>query len=217
MLQEQSAANLVEQMKWRYAVKKFDSNKKIPANEWSALEESLILTPSSYGMQPWKFFIIQKKELMEKLSAASYNQSQVKDCSHLLVIGVLKKMNEAYVDKYIHRMASVRNQALESLLKFKDMLVKDLVNGPRSHDLQGWASRQAYIALGNFMTSAALIGVDTCPLEGIQAAEYDKLLELQNSEYTTSVACAAGYRASDDKYSQSAKVRFKHEDVLVHI
>lgn len=212
-----TTANLLESLQWRYATKKFDPNRTIDVEIWSALEESLVLTPSSYGLQPWKFLIVTNPEIKEKLKPLSWNQAQVTDCSHYVVFTIKKNLAAADVDRFVARTAEVRGVAVESIKGYRDMMVGDVVQGPRSLTVNEWATRQAYIALGNFMTSAALLGVDTCPMEGIDPGKYDRLLGLPEKGFATVVACAAGYRAEDDKYATLAKIRFSPEEVIEYI
>jgi nitroreductase len=141
----------------------------------------------------------------------------VADASHLVVFAVKEKMDEAHVDRFIARMAEVRSVPAASLEGYRNMMVSDVVRGPRSAWSKEWAARQAYIALGNFMTSAALLGIDTCPMEGIDPAKYDEILGLAGSGYATVVACPAGYRAEGDKYASLAKVRFEPRDIFHHV
>jgi nitroreductase len=206
--------NLIEALNWRYAVKKFDANKTINEKTWKALEESLILTPSSYGLQPWKFIVITDLATKQKLTPVSWNQKQVEDCSHMVVFAVKEKMDEAHVQSFIEATAKVRGIDASTLEGYKKMMVGDVVNGARGKVSFEWAARQAYIALGNFMTSCAMIGVDTCPMEGIDPAKYDEILGLVGSGWKTVVACPAGYRAADDKYASAKKVRFPSEKVI---
>lgn len=212
-----TTANLLESLQWRYATKKFDPNKTIAAETWNALEESLVLTPSSYGLQPWKFLVITNPEIKAQLKPLSWNQAQVTDCSHYVVFAIKKNLAAADVDRFVARTAEVRGVEVESIKGYRDMMVSDVVQGPRSLTANEWAARQVYIALGNFMTSAALVGVDTCPMEGIEPGKYDRLLGLPEKGFATMVACAAGYRSEDDKYATLAKVRFSSEEVIEHI
>ena len=205
---------LLEALRWRYATKMFDSSKKIPADVWSALEESLVLTPTSYGLQPYKFFVVQDPAKRAALLSHSWGQAQVVDCSHFVVFVARTEMKEADVDRLIRRTCEVRNVPRESLEMYRGMMLKDIVNGPRGKVAHEWAARQAYIALGNFMTSCAMLGVDTCPLEGLVPAEYDRILNLEGSGYKTVVACAAGYRAADDKYARREKVRYEKRELV---
>ncbi|MGD1899353.1 MAG: NAD(P)H-dependent oxidoreductase [Phormidesmis sp.] len=209
-----SPNDLLAQLNWRYATKQFDPTKLIADDVWETLEDSLVLTPSSYGLQPWLFLIIKSSEIKEQLKPLSWNQNQITDCSHLVVFAIKKNLTVADVDRFIESTATTRGDSVESLSGYRNMIVSDVVYGPRSFNVNEWAARQAYIALGNFMTSAAVIGVDTCPLEGIDPAGYDKVLELQPEGFATVVACAAGYRSDDDKYADLKKVRYPKSDVL---
>ncbi|MCY7392314.1 MAG: NAD(P)H-dependent oxidoreductase [Leptolyngbyaceae cyanobacterium CAN_BIN12] len=205
---------LIERLNWRYATKKFDSSKTIPTDVWAALEESLVLTPSSYGLQPWKFLVVTSPDLKAQLQPLSWNQAQVGDCSHFVVFTIKKNLTAEYIDDFVARTAEVRQAEPESLAGYRKVMVSDVVYGARSLTVNEWATRQTYIALGNFMTCAALLGVDTCPMEGIEPANYDKVLGLPEKGYATVVACAAGYRAEDDKYASLAKVRFAKSEVI---
>lgn len=198
---------------WRYATKQFDASKFIPEETWLALEHSLVLTPSSFGLQPWKFIVVRDPALRERLKAASWGQSQVTDCSHHVVFAIRTDVDEAFVDANLQRMAEVRGVSVESLAGFKKVVMGFL---PKV-DLAEWATRQVYIALGNFMTSAAFAGVDTCPMEGIDPAQYDTLLDLPSRKLKCVVACAAGYRSEEDKYAALPKVRFLNHYVIEHI
>lgn len=207
-------ADLIEHLNWRYATKSFDATKTIPAEIWTALEDALVLTPSSYGLQPWKFLVITNQEILEQLRPLSWNQSQVTDCSHYVVFTIKKNLTAEHVDRFVDRTAEVRGQSVESIAGYRNMMVSDVVHGPRSFNVNEWATRQTYIALGNFMTSAAMLGVDTCPMEGIEPNKYDKALGLHEKGFATVVACAAGYRSADDKYADLKKVRFPKAEMI---
>lgn len=209
-----TTTDLLEHLNWRYATKQFDASKKIPSEIWTALEDSLVLTPSSYGLQPWKFLIITSSELKEQLKPLSWNQSQVTDCSHYVVFTIKKNITAEHVDLFVARTAELRGGTIEAISGYRNMMVSDVIEGARSFNVNEWATRQVYIALGNFMTSAALLGVDTCAMEGIEPVKYDKLLGLAAKGYSAVVACAAGYRAEEDKYAALAKVRFPKSEVL---
>lgn len=207
---------LIEALEWRYAAKKFNAGKKIDEKTWSMLEKALVLTPSSYGLQPWKFIIVQNQGIKDQLRAVSWNQSQVSDCSHHVVFVIKEKMDEAHITHFIEQTAKVRGMEASTMDGYKKMMIGDLVTGPRSKIISEWAARQAYIALGNFMTAAAVVGVDTCPLEGIDPVKYDDILGLTGTGWKTVCACPAGYRAEDDKYATAKKVRFEASEVIVH-
>ena len=208
---------VVEALTWRYATKAFDPSRKIPQEDWAALEQSLILAPSSYGLQPWKFLVITEPTLRERLKAHSWNQRQVTECSHFVVFAAALDITEPDVQRWVARMAEMRGIPQESLRAYKEIMVGDLVKGPRHAWIKEWTARQAYIALGTLMTAAALLGIDTCPMEGIDPAQYDAVLGLPAAGYRALCACAAGYRAADDKYAALPKVRYNPADVVQHI
>ncbi|MBI3294422.1 MAG: NAD(P)H-dependent oxidoreductase [Deltaproteobacteria bacterium] len=212
-----NAQSLIGSLEWRYAVKKFDPIKRLSEVEWRALRQALVLTPSSYGLQPWRFLHVSNRDLLKKLTPASWNQNQVEDCSHFLVFCGLKTFGEDHINTFIKRVAEVRRQQPESLENYRKMMVKDLVVAGRSKMIEQWASNQIYIALGNLMTSAAALGIDTCPMEGIEPEKYDQILGLPDQGLKTIVACAVGFRSHDDKYAMALKVRFKETDVVKEV
>ncbi len=208
---------LIAALEWRYATKVFDAAAKIPAHVWTALEKTLVLTPTSYGLQPYKFLVVQDAAIRAALLPHSWGQKQVVDCSHYVVFLARTEMKEADVTRFIERQAQVRHTPVEKLTNYRDMILSDVVNGPRGKAAHEWAARQAYIALGNAMTAAAILGVDACPMEGIAPAEYDQILKLEGSGYKTVVALALGYRAANDKYATLAKVRYETKDLIQHV
>jgi nitroreductase len=212
-----SPESLVAALNWRYATKKFDPTKKIPGAVWDALEQALILAPSSMGLQPWKFIVVTNQAVKEQLVAASYKQTQMADCSHLVVFAVHKNIGGPHVDKYLDRVSAVKEVTRESLAGFGKMITGNLANAAKEGRLDAWQTHQVYIALGQFMTAAAVLGVDTCPMEGIENARYDEILGLKEGDYATVVACPAGYRAYGDKYAAARKVRFEAKDVIVRV
>ncbi len=211
MLSHQQISN---QLNWRYATKRFDPSRKITFRDWQLLADSLRLAPSSYGLQPWKFILVQTPELRQKLQTVSRNQTQVTDCSHYVVICFRRSLDENDIQKHISNIANVRNVSLDSLSEYKKGAITSLIHGPRAKSLDSWAQRQAYIAMGFLMMNAALMEIDTCPMEGIDPTAYEELLGLQGSPYGVVAAVAIGYRSPDDKYAQLKKVRFSHDQVF---
>ena len=212
-----SPQQLLEALNWRYATRKFDAKRSIPAAEWNALEQSLILSPSSVGLQPWKFLVVTDPAVKERLMAAAWHQVQVVECSHFVVFAVRRNLGSDHVQRHLERMAEVRGVAIESLDKFRAMIVGNLEKARTEGRLDTWQSHQLYIALGQFVASAALLGVDTCPMEGFEPPKFDEILRLTGTEFTSVVACAAGYRVAEERYAMLKKVRFKPEDVVVRI
>lgn len=212
-----SASQLVHALQWRYATRKFDPAKKIPAEIWSALEQSLVLAPSSIGLQPWKFIVVTDAATKTRLMAAAWNQAQCVDCSHFVVLAVRKNLGADHVDKHVARMAEVREVSRETLAGFEKMAIKNLDQARADGRLDTWQTHQIYIALGQLLASAAVLGIDTCPMEGFAPEKFDEILGLAGTDFASVVACAAGYRLPGDKYAAMKKVRFKTEDVVVRI
>ena len=208
---------LIHQLQWRYATKQFDPRRKIGAEDWAVLEEALVLTPSSFGLQPWKFIVITDQAVKEELVPVSWGQRQPADCSHLVVFAIKKNLGEAEIDAFLKRIAEVRKVPVESLGGYRDFMVGSIIKGMDAAARNGWAERQVYIAVGNFLTSAALLGIDACPMEGIDRAKYDEILGLEKLGLSAIVAAAAGYRAAGDKYAAQQKVRFPKDQVILHI
>ncbi|MEO6005804.1 MAG: NAD(P)H-dependent oxidoreductase [Opitutus sp.] len=208
---------LVEALQWRYATQKFDVTKIIDAETWTALEHALVLSPSSIGLQPWKFFVVTDPAVKARLRPAAWNQAQVTDCSHFVVFVVRKNLGAEHVDRHLERMVEVRGVERDTLKRFGEMAIKNLETARVEGRLDTWQTHQVYIALGSFIASAAVLGVDTCAMEGFEPAKFDDVLGLTGSEYATVVACAAGYRAADDPRALHKKVRFKTDDVIVRV
>lgn len=207
----------LEQLNWRYATKKFDSSKKISEASWKTLEQSLVLSPSSFGLQPWKFFVIRNPEVRQKLLEHSWGQTPVINASHLVVFAIKNNINHSDVDRHIQRMAEVQQTDPDNLAGFGNVVKKFLDQPPFPLDVNKWAAKQVYIALGFFMTCAAMLKIDTLPMEGFIPAKYDEVLKLKQQGYSSVVVCAAGYRADDDKYATTPKVRFPTDQVVEYI
>ena len=207
----------LNQLHWRYATKKFNPDKKISESAWITLEQSLVLSPSSFGLQPWKFFVIRNSQMRQKLLEHSWGQTPVINASHLVVFAIKNNINDTDVDRHIQRMAEVQDVAPENLEGFGNVVKGFLRKPPFPLDINEWAAKQAYIALGFFMTCAAMLEIDTLPMEGFIPAKYDEILDLNSKGYSSVVVCAAGYRADDDKYALKPKVRFPSEEVVQYI
>ena len=200
-------AELVAALRWRYATKKFDPARTIPAPTWEALVDSLILTPSSYGLQPWRFVIVDDPAVKRTLRAVSWNQAQVEECQHHVVFLARDAHTEADADRLVAATAHARGSSVDSLARFRAMLVKHGA-GHTPERILAWATNQVYIALGQFMLACAQLRVDACPMEGIDHVAYDRILDLQDSGFRTIVACSVGYRMPDDTYASLPKVRY---------
>ena len=211
-----SSDTLLNALQWRYATKAFDANRQIDASTWASLEQALVLTASSYGLQPWKFLVITDASIRSELRPHSWNQSQISDCSHLVVLLKKRTITASDADRLIEAIAQARGIETNVLAGYRQMIQVDLIDGPRSQIIGQWAANQVYIALGNLLSSAALLGVDTCAIEGFSPSDYDRILGLESNDYQSCVVCACGYRSSDDKYAGLAKVRYPASDLIEH-
>ena len=210
-----NANQWIEQLKWRYATKVFDKTKKIDSELWSKVEESLLLTPSSFGLQPWKFIVVTDDAIKKSLLPHSWGQPQVTDCSHLVVLAARSPLTDIEVTEFIQSTADTRSIPAESLEEYKGMMLGFLSRMDDDARTR-WAKNQVYIALGQLMSTAAVLGIDACPMEGITPPEYDKILGLKEQGYTTTLACPLGYRSADDKYASLAKVRYSADKLIEH-
>jgi nitroreductase len=205
-------------LEWRYATKAFDAARKIPAETWNTLERALVLSPSSFGLQPYKFLVITDDALRARLMPATWGQKQVVDCSHYVVFTARTSLAAEHIDAFINRIAEVRGITADSLKAYREMMNGSLITGGTlSKMIPEWAARQAYIAIGNLMTSAAVLGVDACPIEGFEPDKYDDILQLRSGGFASVVCCALGYRATTDKYATLPKVRFPEAQLVQHI
>lgn len=208
---------IIQTLNWRYATKKFDRDRQISAEDWQALEQSLVLSPSSFGQQPWKFFVIRNPDLRQQLQQHAWDQSQVVDASHLVVLASKKDVNNDDVDRYIERVMDVRQMPREKLAGMEQAIKGFLQDPPFPLDPEAWSTRQVYLALGFFIYSAALLGIDACPIEGFKPDKFDAMLQLADKGYAAKVLCAVGYRSAEDKLASMAKVRYETGEIVEYI
>lgn len=209
--------SILQQLRWRYAVKTFDSSRKIPAETMKTIEQALVLAPSSYGLQPWKFLVITDPAVRAKLKAVSWNQSQITDASHLVVL-CRKHLSAADVDAFVNRIVDVRKSPRDALKGLSDMMHGSVANPANlpGGSMETYTRSQVYIALGVLLSTAAMLGIDACPMEGFDPKQYDSILNLPPNLHA-SVVCTLGYRSSTDWLANLPKVRFEANDVITHI
>jgi nitroreductase len=208
-------SKIIEDLNWRYACKEFDTTKKITDEDFDILLESLRLTPSSFGLQPWKFVIVENPKLREELVTASWNQRQVVEASHLIVLCAPTVLDEKFVTDYIAHTATTRGQEVSELDGYKKMLMMIPNKTPEAQ--MTWSKNQIYIAIGNLMTVCASMRIDSCPMEGFQPAKYDEILGLTEMGLTSALVLPVGYRSENDKYSGLSKVRYSKEELVITI
>ena len=157
--------DILEKLEWRYAVKKFDPQKKLSEEQFQNLLKTLCLAPSSYGLQPWRFVVVKDPKVRARLKEKSWNQSQIVDASHLIVFSCVNTMDDAYVDHYLDRVVQVRGGNRSALEGFGNVM-KSFLKNLSDVERRVWMEKQVYLALGTLLTSCAVLGIDACPLEG---------------------------------------------------
>ncbi|RRJ63761.1 NAD(P)H-dependent oxidoreductase [Paenibacillus oralis] len=203
---------------FRHATKEFDPTKKIAAEDFNFILETARLSPSSVGLEPWKFVVVQNPDLREQLRAVSWGaQGQMPTASHLVLI--LARKDARYDSDYFwQQMTGVKQIPADNVKnmmgRYQEFQEGDFKLMESERALFDWASKQTYIALGNMMTSAALIGIDSCPIEGFDRDSVDAILReeglLENDQYGISVMAAFGYRVKAPR----PKTRREADDVI---
>ncbi|ADV50873.1 nitroreductase [Cellulophaga algicola DSM 14237] len=204
----------IDSLQWRYAVKKFDATKLLSETKIDLLKEAFNLTATSYGLQPIKLVVVHNKELQENLVAHSYNQQQVAQASHLLVLCIETDISEAYIRNYFNLIKKIRNTSDEILMPFQDSLISSF-SKMSGEEKKAWAIKQAYLALGNLLTVCALEKIDACPMEGFIPSKYDELLGIEDMNLTSVLVLPVGYRAVDDFFATLPKVRKPLATVII--
>ena len=208
--------NSIENLKWRYAVKKFDENKSLTETQINTLKEAFNLTATCYGLQPVKMVVINNKDIQKELVTHSWNQAQVAQASHLLVLCIPKNYTQKEVDNYFELVKDIRNTPDEILNPFKEMLTGSIASKTQE-ELTNWNKNQAYIALGNLMTVAANERIDSCPMEGFVPERYNEILGLDKHNLTSVLVLPVGFRADDCFMKDLKKVRRKTEEVIIEL
>ncbi len=210
------ASKILEQLEWRYATKKFDESKKLSEEKLSTLKEAFNLTATSYGLQPLKLVVVSNPEKIKELVPMSYNQGQVGNASNILVICTETKVDEKYIRNYFDLVEKTRNTPRDVLSSFEEFLVSDF--GKKTQDeIDVWAAKQAYLAIGNLLTVCAVEEIDACPIEGFVPSQYDEYLQLTEKGLKSVLVLAVGYRAEDDMFSEMKKVRKGVENMVIEI
>jgi len=208
--------NIIDSLNWRYATKKFDSNRKLSKNQVNTLKNAFNLTASSYGLQPIKLIVISNKEIKNNLLESSLNQQQVIQCSHLLVICVETDIDESYIELYFKRVVDIRKTSPKVLESFKNSIINEF-NDMSNTSIINWSINQAYLALGNLMTVCSVEEIDSCPMEGFLPEKYDEILDLKTKNLKSVLVMPVGYRSVDDQFSSFKKVRKDINDNTIEL
>ncbi|GAB1858309.1 NAD(P)H-dependent oxidoreductase [Flavobacteriaceae bacterium MHTCC 0001] len=206
----------ISQLKWRYATKKFDSTKILSPQKLDILKQAFNLTATSYGLQTIKMLLIEDKALRKTLVKPAFNQSQVVDASHLLVLCIQKNILSEDVVTYYNNIKSIRATPENILKPYRENLIETIAK-MSIEERQLWSTKQAYIALGNLMTVCAIEAIDACPMEGFLPDTFDDILNLKEKELKSVLLLPVGYRAEDDMFSEFKKVRKPLEEAVIEI
>lgn len=209
-------SDIIENLKWRYAVKKFDDSKILAEEKINILKDAFNLTATSYGLQPYKLVVLSNKKTQNQLVKHSWNQQQIGQASHLFIITVPKQISTIEVDEYFKLVQEIRNTPDNIIEPFKKMLSNSISN-KSDEELFHWMKNQAYLALGNLMTVAANEKIDSCPMEGFSPEKYDEVLGLDSLNLKSVLVLAVGIRAEDCFMKDSQKVRKKPEDIIIDL
>lgn len=208
--------SLIEKLNWRYATKKFDHTKKLSPAQLDELLKAVHLSPSSAGLQPYKIIVVGDPATRQKLREAANGQPQLTDASQIVIFASETNVDAEYVKSYIDHIAETRQIGRENLEGFEQAINGNVSNLTAEQKIT-WSHKQTYIALGVLLTAAAELGIDACPMEGFNAAQFDEILGLKGKGLTTAVIAAIGFRADDDGYSKLIKVRRPAEEIFIHI
>ncbi|MCB2209013.1 MAG: NAD(P)H-dependent oxidoreductase [Bacteroidetes bacterium] len=197
---------LLKNLRWRYATKRFDTSKKVSTNDLAKLKEAIQLSVSSYGLQLYKVLIIQDMELREELKPVSWNQNQITEASHLIVFCNYTDVNSFDIEEFIQTTSDIRGIDYEKLKGYGDFINSKL--DEKSDDQKrNWLERQPYIALANLLMASAELKIDACPMEGFESEKYNEILGLNESGLNACVIAAIGYRSPEDQSHKFPKIR----------
>tara|TARA_R100000935_G_scaffold58693_1_gene97060 strand:+ start:9845 stop:10477 length:633 start_codon:yes stop_codon:yes gene_type:complete len=206
----------IENLNWRYATKKFDASKKVSKEDLENLLEATALSASSYGLQPYEILVVEDAAMRSKLQPAAWGQSQITEASHLIVLANQSTFGEELVDDYLNNVSETRGIPSNDLQGYSDFMKSKLM--PLSESAKAtWTARQTYIALGNLLSAAADLKIDTCPMEGFDSAQFNEMLGLSKRGLNAAVLVAVGYRSKEDKTQHYKKVRKAKENLITHL
>ncbi len=209
-------SQFIENAKWRYATKKYDSNKKVSSEDLETLKQAISYTATSFGLEPYQVLIVQNPEIRNQLIEASWGQTIVAEASHLFVFASIINPDEKIIDAHFKNLIKIREIPSESVEGYKDFM-KNSVNRIPLEAKQIWTSKQTYLALGNLLNACAELKIDSTPMEGFVKEKYDEILGLTQLGLTASVICPVGYRHQDDATQHFKKVRKQFEKLFINI
>lgn len=206
--------NSIDQLKWRYATKKF-SSQKLPLSMLDKILEAANLTPTSYGLQAFKIIVIDDPDIREKLLPVSMNQDQITEASHLLVLCRYSDVGTNEIDAFAKRIGAAKNKTPEEIVAYSNKILNKIAAKKELGTFEAWLSHQVYIVLGCLLTTCAQLRIDSCPMEGFEPEKFDEILELDKHNLKSVVLLAVGFRAQTDTYQFRPKVRKNLEHLLI--
>ncbi|HZK92624.1 MAG TPA: NAD(P)H-dependent oxidoreductase [Prolixibacteraceae bacterium] len=206
--------DILSKLNTRYATKIFDPKKKVSEADMDKLLEAIRLSASSFGLQPYKVLVVEDPAIRAELRKAAWDQPQITDASALLVFAANFETSAETVDEFVDLVSHTRNIPKDALSGYSDMM-KGTIQSQNPEQIDTWVSKQAYIALGFGLVSAAVLDIDACPMEGFSPSDFDRILDINKLGLKSKVIMAVGYRSDEDKYQHLAKVRQKKEDLFI--
>jgi len=207
--------DIIKSMNWRYATKTFDPKKSVSKEDLMTILVSARFTPSSFGTEHWHFLVVEHPDTRIKLRTISYDQTKITDAAYVIVIAARTDVRESITNELITRAAKTQNVSEEDLAGWRGM-VEGFMMGKTDGELLSWARSQTYLPLGTMLVTTALLGIDSCPMEGFDAAQVDELLGLKEKHLTVTTMLAIGYRGNDEA-AKRAKVRRSFDDVVTFV
>lgn len=211
-----SDKTIINSLKWRYACKKFDADRKLSPDQVDTLTQAFNLTATSFGLQPLKMLVIKGDQIKESLLPHAYYQPQITSCSHLFVICIDTAFDENSIDAYFDLEKNIRGTSEEIIGKFRNQL-KSIYKNKTKEQIDTSAIYQAYISIGTLMTVCAEQEIDSCPMEGFNPVKFDEVLELDKLNLRSVLLLPVGFRAKDDIMSSMKKVRKPLSDVIINL
>ena len=205
--------DIIDSLNWRYATKKFDETKRVSNEDIEVLKEAIRLSPTSYGLDLYKVFVIEDKELLKKLQPVCWNQPHITQASHMFVFANVVKDFEPEIEKAIERKAKLTGKTVEEFNAYKNFVLGKMALRTQEGNAD-WTAKQTYIGLSNLMTTAAHLRIDSCPLEGFEPNQVNEVLGLEEKGLNAAVLALVGYRAEDDKAQHNPKSRKTKEELF---
>ena len=205
--------NIVDGLKWRYATKRFDVNKKLSKDQIEYLKQAVNYIPSSYGLQPYKVLVVEDGEIRKRLSEAAYGQPAITEASQLFIFVNYTEYGTEKVDEFLKLGAETNNYPVEKTENYKNM-INGVISSLSKVQLSNWTAKQAYIGLGALICAASEQEIDICPMEGFDKEKFDEILGLKERNLTSACIGAVGFRSPEDTNQFLKKVRKPMEELF---